>query len=519
MRVAAYARYSSDSQREASLEDQLRNCRTWCERHGLPAPAEYTDAAVSGARLDRQGYLRLLSEIHRYDVLLVDDLSRLGRDKDEVGKTVKRLTFSGVRLVGVCDGIDTQRRGHKVDVGLRGLMSELYLDDLADKTHRGLTGRALSGASAGGLPYGYRVAGTGQRVVDEDQAAIVRRIFTEFVAGDSPRSIAARLNAERVPTARGKTWAGTAIYGDVRRGIGILANPIYIGRQTWNRSHWVKHPDTGRRVRQERPPGEWITTEHPELAIIDRGTWEAVQARLGCNSKANPGAYRKPGRQPRHLLSGLLRCVACGAPLVVVDRYNYGCNVAKDRGTCGSRLRVPKAAAERSILAGVKADLLSEEAFRLFQRAVTVTLRQAAPDDTVVCRRLADAQRVRDNVMQAIRAGIITPGTRAELERAEADVVALQAELDAAKRYEPAHVLPRAREVWKRAVANLEQHGRDIPAARESLREILGDSIVVRKNENGELVAEIAVSSTASAKSAQINVVAGAGFEPATFGL
>ena len=79
--------------------------------------------------------------------------------------------------------------------------------------------------------------------------------------------------------------------------------------------------------------------------------------------------------------------------------------------------------------------------------------------------------------------------------------------------------LPRAREVWKRAVANLEHHARDIPAARESLRELLGERIVVRTNENGDLVAEIAASSTASAETAQINVVAGAGFEPATFGL
>jgi len=113
MRIAAYARYSSDAQREVLLEDQLRNCRTWCQRHGMPAPTEYTDAAISGARNDRSDYVRLLADIHHYDVLLVDDLSRLRRDKDEVGKTVKSLTLSGVRLVGVCDGVDTQRRGHR----------------------------------------------------------------------------------------------------------------------------------------------------------------------------------------------------------------------------------------------------------------------------------------------------------------------------------------------------------------------------------------------------------------------
>ncbi len=514
MRVAAYARYSSENQREASLEDQLRNCRGWCERHGLAPPIEYVDAAISGARVDRAGYQRLLAEIDRFDVLLVDDLSRLGRDKDEVGKTVKRLTFAGVRLVGVCDGIDTQRRGHKVDVGLRGLMSELYLDDLADKTHRGLTGRALSGASAGGLPYGYRVVGTGQRAIDDVQATVVRRIFAEFLKGMSPRTIAGRLNAERIPTARGRTWCVSAIYGDAKRGIGILANPIYIGRQIWNRSHWVKHPDTGRRIRQERPEAEWIITEQPELAIVDPATWEAVQVRLGCNAKANPGAFsRKPGRQRRYLLSGILFCDECGGPLASVDRSHYGCVRAKDRGTCSSRIRVPRDAADRSILASVKGDLLSEAAFQRFQRAVTVALRQAAPDDTVTRRRLADALRVRENIMTALRAGIITQSTKLELERADAEVIRLQAELDAAKRYEPAHVLPRAREVWKRAVETLEHYGRDIPAARESLREILGERIVVRKNENGDLVAEVAASSTGSApERAQINMVAGAGF-------
>ncbi|MBD9368813.1 recombinase family protein [Xanthomonas sp. XNM01] len=525
MRIAAYARYSSDSQREASLDDQLRNCRAWAARNNMPAPVEYTDAAISGARLDRDGYRRLLSDIDRYDVLLVDDLSRLGRDKDEVGKVVKRLTFAGVRLIGVCDGVDTQRKGHKIDVGLRGLMSELYLDDLADKTHRGLTGRALDGASAGGLPYGYRVVGTGGRAIDEQQADVVRRIYRQYLEGLSPREIAARLNADGIATARGRTWCMTAIYGDTRRGVGILANPIYTGRQIWNRSRWVKHPDTGRRIRQERPQSEWITTDQPELAIVDAETWEAVQSRLSGKRRSHFGQpnARRPGRQPRYLLSGLLRCATCGGPMVVIDRYRYGCSIQKDRGdaACSSRLRVPREAAERSILAGVKRDLLSDAAFQRFQRAVTAALKRAAPDTTVYQRRLEDAQRVRENIMAAIRAGIITTSTKAELERAEGDVATLTAELDAARRFQPAHVLPRAREVWQRAVAMLEESARNLPAARESLREILGDRITVRANENGDLVAEIAASCSDSApeQCAQINMVAGAGFEPATFGL
>ena len=509
MRIAAYARYSSDNQREASLDDQLRNCRNYCARAGWPAPVAYTDAEISGSRTDRANYQRLLADIHQFDVLLVDDLTRFGRDKDEIGKTVKRMVFAGIRLIGVSDGIDTSRKGHKVDVGLRGLMSELFLDDLADKTHRGLTGRALAGASAGGLPYGYRVTEIGQRAIDEAQAAIVRRIYAEYIAGRSPRAIVSALNAEHIPSSRGGAWYLTAVHGDLRRGIGILANPIYIGRQIWNRSRWEKHPDTGRRLRRERPESEWITTEHPELAIIDTATWDAAQRRLRQLSprRTEPNKHGGPGRPARHLLSGILRCAVCGGPMVVVDKYRYGCSTRKDRGesACSSTLRVPRADAERALLAGIRRDLLSEQAFQQFQRSVTAALKQAAPDTDATRRRLADAERVQANIMTALRAGIITASTKAELLAAERDVETAKAELAALRNYQPSHILPRARETW-RTMADRLSDLRDIPAAREAIRELVGENITV-KNKNGALVAEIAPSSES-----QIKLVAGAGF-------
>jgi site-specific DNA recombinase len=503
MRTAAYARYSSDQQRDASLEDQLRNCRAYCARMGWPEPVAFTDAAVSGARADRPGYLRLLAAADRFDVILVDDLTRLSRDSVEAQRQVKRLNFAGVRLIGVSDGLDTGRKGHKAEVGLRGIMGELYLDDLRDKTHRGLTGRALAGASAGGLPYGYTVTSVGQRAIDDAQAAVVRRIFAEYIAGRSPRAIATGLNRDGIASSRGSTWAMTAIRGDLRRGIGILANPIYVGRQVWNRSRWIKHPDTGRRVRQERPRDEWVTTEHPELAIVDVATWNAAQARMGALGKdsGTPG----PGRPPRHLLSGLLRCGECGGPMVVIDKYSYGCSTAKDRGTCTSQARVRRAVAEERILATVRDDFLSEESFQRFQRYAAAALKAAAPDTGGATQCLAEATRVRDNVMAAIRAGIITPSTKTELVKAEADVAAAQAALEQAKQFQPAKFLPRARETWERMFSSLAETSRNVAVARADLRSLLGDRVKVI-NKNGDLFAEIAASSDA-----QINVVAGAG--------
>ena len=86
---------------------------------------------------------------HRFDVLLIDDLTRLGRDMAETPRIIKMLKFAGIRVIGISDGVDTDRAGYKAEIGLRGIMGEMYLDDLAEKTHRGLTGQALSGKSAG----------------------------------------------------------------------------------------------------------------------------------------------------------------------------------------------------------------------------------------------------------------------------------------------------------------------------------------------------------------------------------
>lgn len=511
MRIAAYARYSSDAQREASLEDQLRNCRAWCVRHGWPEPTVYTDAAISGARNDRPGYRALLAAAAQFDVILVDDLSRLSRDMGDVNAAVKRLRFAGVRLVGVSDGVDTERKSHMADVGLRGIMSELYLDDLAEKTHRGLTGRALAGASAGGLPYGYRITSVGERAIDEAKADVVRRIFALYLEGRSARAIAATLNAERVPAPRGSAWCASAIFGDVRRGIGILANPIYAGRQVWNRSRWIKHPDTGRRVRQERPQSDWVIRENPALAIVAADTWRRVQARIAGQHADTGGGKRNAGRPMKHLLSGLLRCADCGAALIIIDRYRYGCSARKERGeaVCSSTTRVDRRALEAAALAGVRRLLESDGAWQAAQRAVTDELKRCTPDLDAMKTRLAAAERVHANLMRAIREGIITPSTKAELLSAEADVDEARRTLAAMAALKPATIIPRLREIWQRAIDTLGTRPEETPAARQCLRDVLGDNAVLR-NENGETWIE--ASPSASADESQLALVAGAGY-------
>ena len=208
MRAAVYARYSSDRQSDASIDDQIRICHRRIEREDWVQGEIYSDHALSGATALRPGYQRMLEDARagRFDVVLAESLDRFSRDQEHIAALFKQLSFAGIQLVTVADGAISE-----LHVGLKDTMSALYLKDLAQKTHRGLEGRVRKGKAAGGISYGYdlvRTIGvdglptTGERTINAAEAAIVRRIFTEFASGDSPRTIAMALNREGIP-ARG----------------------------------------------------------------------------------------------------------------------------------------------------------------------------------------------------------------------------------------------------------------------------------------------------------------------------
>ncbi len=164
-------------------------------------------------------------------------------------------------------------------------MNALYLKDLAQKTWRGLEGRVRQGRSGGGLCFGYDVVREvdergefvfGGRKVNDEEAAIVCRVFNEYSAGSSPRAIAKGLNTDGVPGPRGKTWSDSTIHGNWRRGTGTLNNELYVGRLVWNRQRFVKDPNTGRRVARPNPESEWVVQEVPELRIVPQDLWERV---------------------------------------------------------------------------------------------------------------------------------------------------------------------------------------------------------------------------------------------------
>src|ERR1051326_2314308 len=231
-RAAVYARFSSDLQRDASIEDQIRVCTAWLKREGWRLAGSYTDHGVSGATSLRPGYQALLADarLGQFDMVFAESLDRFSRDQEHIAGFFKQMSFAGVLIATLAEGAVSE-----LHIGLKGTMGALFLKDLAQKTRRGLEGRVRAGRSAGGLSYGYRVSreiqpdgtpSTGERIIDEGEATVVRRIFADYVGGFSPRAIARALNTAGVPGPRGGRWTASLILGNAFREIGILRNRL-----------------------------------------------------------------------------------------------------------------------------------------------------------------------------------------------------------------------------------------------------------------------------------------------------
>ncbi|MBM4362358.1 MAG: recombinase family protein, partial [Deltaproteobacteria bacterium] len=254
-RVAVYARYSSALQSEASIEDQVRRCTAFVARAGGVVAPElvFMDLAVSGASLARPGFEHLMQKVNQrprvVDVIVTEDLSRISRDFADAANVFKQLQYLDVPLLSVADGIDTSARHAKVTFGIKALVSDLYLDDLRDKTLRGLEGHALGGFSTGGGLYGYRSVEVSRdakkcrcRVeVDEAKAEVVRRVFGLYLEGKSLADIARLLTEERVepPRANTKHRLKGWVAGTIRN---FLHNEAYVGRWSYKKREWRKVP-------------------------------------------------------------------------------------------------------------------------------------------------------------------------------------------------------------------------------------------------------------------------------------
>lgn len=538
LRVCLYARYSTDKQRESSIVDQLRGARERAEREGWRVVATHADEGVSASTpiALRTGGKALLADAlaSRFDVLIVEGLDRLSREVGEAEQVVKRLEHRQVRIIGTADGYDTNSAGRKVMRIARGMVNELYLDDLREKTHRGLAGQFDRGFSAGGRSYGYRTedaGGHGRRsVIDEAEAVHVRWVFARYAEGWSPASIVHDLNRRGIPAPRGGTWAVSAVYGSAARGLGLLNNELYGGRVIWNRRQWLKDPETGKRRYVDRPRSEWQERDAPELRIVDEDTWRAARARSSEQGLRGAGvaAAKRGGPPARTLFGGLLRCPTCGGPVIAVNSTRYGCGVHKDRGpaVCANSLTVGRELLDKRLVALVREDLASPAAVAELQRQVAAVLgerqRSGRAPAEALRRRLealdAEIGRLVDAVVSIGHSDALARRLRTMEE--ERKVLLDQAETAAAPVPKLDNVVGRYKALLLDLQARLERED-DRGRTRDLLSQLLGPVTVVR-DDDGTWWAEMqnpAEQLAAAGGISSLSVVAGAGFEPTTFGL
>lgn len=454
MRAITYARFSTDQQTESSITDQFRVCRQHAEQRGWQVAAEHSDEGISGAALgNRPGVQATLADLNSGDVLLLVDLSRLSRSQD-LAPLLLRLRHRGVRVIGVQDGFDSDSRTARMQAGLSGIMSEEFRTMVADRTRSALELRARTGGATGGKAYGNR--------------EIVVEMFTRFAAGETMKAIVSDLNARGVPSP-GASWkprANTRGRWLVSALHAILRNEKYVGREVWNRSQWVKDPDSGRRVRRERPQSEWIVRECEPL--IDRATWDAVQRRFAVRDRRSG----RGGGRPTYLLSGLLECGLCGSKLIVMGsgKGRYACNANRGGGAyaCSNRVSVPRVLAEEAILGPILAEMLSPAAVT---EGVRMLREERATAERTVGRAGDPAERELAELERLVREGVVSAAVMAPA------IVEARKKVKAARDNPVATGYPWPSEkLWREVVEGMRDilTGEDVQAARDVLKRLVG---------------------------------------------
>ena len=495
MKAAIYSRFSTDRQNESSIADQVRVCTEYAERQGWQIAALFEDQGISGAALgNRPGVLRLQEAAlaRRFDVMLVTDLSRLSRSTGDLSKMIDRLVAKGIRVVGVQDGYDSARRGHKLQAGLSGIIGEAFREMVKDRTYAALESRAKEKKPTGGRAYGYR-----DGKVDRGEAFIVQEIFGRFADGASCRTIAADLNARRIPSP-GSSWNRTTRRASGWMGSGvrvIVRNERYRGAIHWNLSEWRKDPDSGKRLRVMRPKSEWITHSDESLRIVSDELFARAHRRI------HPAGDRKQvqsGGKAKYVLSGLLRCSVCGACYVGVNAVDYGCSSHHDGGACSNQVRVTRKHVQDVLLGKLRSDLLAPEsvkqitqdmrAYWLEQARLQETQAVEAPRElqelSARITRLRERQRVGDPDMPADE-------LQAAIDRAEAKRQELLDQQPVAKQSAKVlNMMPRAAEAARREIAEaLAGNSRASLKARVMLREAYDGEIKLVPDEAGGLTA------------------------------
>lgn len=352
MRVAIYARYSTDGQKETSIDDQVRACRETAARLGL-ADAEfvvYADDAITGSckgTHKREQYHAMRESVKRggVDVLICDQQCRLARNAMESLSFFDDIKKHDVQLL-TADGFDSRHPTAQLLFGLKSVFSEFFVEETQHRVRRGMEGEFERGAMITAIPYGYDIdaeASTASgkclwKIVPEE-AEVVREVFRCRKEGMSLPQIAGILNGRGVPTPRGKEEEKSQYWraGGLWR---LLQNPMYKGRYIVNFS------------KSKSADKLEATRSMPELALVTEDEWAICQSKGKRSESGDAERISRAGRKKgpygggRHALAGVFRCGTCGVHLschhAKTDKGSLHCIQCEHATACGVPGRQPQ---------------------------------------------------------------------------------------------------------------------------------------------------------------------------------
>ena len=325
-KTALYCRLSQDDGIEGdsnSIQNQKAILQKFAEDHHFPSPCFYVDDGFSGGTFQRPAFQQMISDMENGEIgiIVTKDLSRLGRNQLHTGLYIEeRFPMFGVRYIAINDNVDTDSSESNDLMPFKNLFNEWFIRDTSRKIRAVLKAKAERGERLGTrAPYGYRKdPDTKKLIVDEDAAAIVRRIFAMCAGGSGPSQIARILKKEQIltptmyaytrygithtclDTAHPYNWSDSAIAN-------LLENEIYLGN-TVNMKYSTKSYKDKRRV--EHPREECMVFENTHPALITREVWDIVQ-------RVRKNKRRLTKMEEQNKYSGLVFCADCGSNMVL----------------------------------------------------------------------------------------------------------------------------------------------------------------------------------------------------------
>ncbi|MBL7672141.1 MAG: recombinase family protein [Bdellovibrionaceae bacterium] len=477
VRAAIYARFSSDMQNPESANDQIARVRYYTEKqqlrlikfpqseHVLEFSDDWIlkDEAESGRVADRHGYELLLQGIRsrKFDVVIVDDLSRLTRSLGDQIHLYNLLRFKGVELYSVCEGISSESPNAKMFFQIKGLVNELSNELNALRTKRGQEARVLKGYSSGDICYGYYSQSTQTRTtggrevpshyeihINQEEAKVVNLIFDLKIKGLGKAAIAQELNKRGiVSTSRGRKITGrTHNWSQTLIGK-MLEREKYIGIWRWGKSTRVQDPDSRKMTKQDVPQNQWV--EHFEgkevradLAIVPLEKWTKVQDSLsGTKQKFREGRDRaevmreakQAATKSKTLLAGILRCGECGSPMLQITSGFFGCFLhhRKDKSKCSNKRMIKTSKIDIKVMDALKEVLLDPEYLKqaadLLNEKIRLRLNSAPEEIKTIEKKKSILERETQNLLKLVMThGDFSIVVRETLEAKERELTYLQ---------------------------------------------------------------------------------------------